>query len=56
MTIHVLHGGQAFCGQPGIPRDWPDDHRWVPLKDWAKATCFGCRANVERTSNVGGAR
>ena len=42
MIVHILYHGQAFCGQPGLPKDWPADHRWVLPSDRKDATCQKC--------------
>jgi len=42
IVLHVLEGGRARCGLPGVPRDWPRGHRWVRTRD--AATCPGCRS------------
>jgi hypothetical protein len=31
MIIHILWHGKALCGQPGLPCEWPVDHKWVGL-------------------------
>lgn len=41
-VVHIVFLGRAYCGQPGIPADWPEGHRWVPLKKRADATCSAC--------------
>jgi len=35
--IHLLHEGRALCGLAGIPRDWPDGHRWVSIAQHKEA-------------------
>jgi hypothetical protein len=40
-AIHVLWGGNALCEDKrlrGVPRDWPEDQRWISLKDVADGT------------------
>lgn len=49
-VIHVLHQGSAVCGQPGLPRDWPPDHKWVELDDWKRATCQTCVNEAKKES------
>lgn len=44
-TVHVLHAGQALCGQPGLPHEWPPGHMWVSLQESKMATCRHCRAD-----------
>jgi hypothetical protein len=41
--VHVLCGGFALCGIPGVPADWPDGHRWVRKEDRGRATCSICK-------------
>lgn len=48
--VHVLHQGQALCGQPGTPNTWPPGESWVSL-DLAydlgsRVTCLGCKSRV----------
>lgn len=48
--VHVLHQGQALCGQPGTPSTWPPGENWVSL-DLAydlgsRVTCRGCKQRV----------
>ena len=42
MMIHVLHHGAAFCGQPGLPKDWPEGDRWVGLDHPELSNCHRC--------------
>lgn len=42
MIVHILRGGRAMCGMLGIPRDWPEDHRWVKWHEAKDATCKRC--------------
>ena len=41
-TVHILHNGVAICGA-GIPRDWPEGHKWVRADSSPVATCTACR-------------
>ena len=37
-ATHVLWGGRVLCEDlrlRGVPRDWPEDQRWISLKDIA---------------------
>lgn len=46
MTVHILKHGRALCGQPGMPVEWPEDHKWVSFEDEAnlhEVDCPGCR-------------
>ena len=42
----MLYAGQALCGQPGLPREWPPGHVWVSLQESQMATCRHCRAHL----------
>lgn len=46
--VHVLHWGRALCPIPGVPRDWPAGHYWVPIGDAHNATCPTCLAAVPK--------
>ena len=46
-VIHILSEGRSFCGMPGVPADWPEGHRFVPLmgrtvEDRKAVTCEKC--------------
>lgn len=45
-TYHILRHGQPLCGfMPGaVPKDWPENHRWVRQEHLDKATCLRCIA------------
>jgi hypothetical protein len=42
-VVHILYEGRALCGLPGIPREWPEGHRWVRKEERNRATCSGCK-------------
>jgi hypothetical protein len=47
-TVHILNGGWAYCGIPGLPVDWPPGHVWVSFvdPDVARANCAECLRRV----------
>lgn len=48
-VVHFLRCGFTLCGMPGLPKDWPDDHRFVSLEmDLPRITCARCRTEAER--------
>lgn len=51
-VVHILLFGRAFCGQEGLPCDWPAGHRWVSAvhdPDISKATCEECKARHQES-------
>lgn len=50
MIVHILYHGQAFCGQPGLPNDWPEDHRWVIPSAHKDATCVKCLSVLDESN------
>lgn len=40
--IHLLKYGVTACLLPGVPKDWPDNHKWVSEEDKEKVTCRAC--------------
>jgi hypothetical protein len=46
MIIHILAHGKAFCGKPGLPKDWEKEHFWVSLDDAKKINCPDCLENL----------
>lgn len=45
LIVHILLMGRAFCGQEGVPADWPPNHKWVGAihdPDLKNANCQGC--------------
>jgi len=40
--VHIVHGGFAICGKPGLPGKWSDGSRHVRLEEAALATCDVC--------------
>ena len=53
--IHLLDGGRALCGQPGVPRDWPANHRWAAEADADKVNCPECLKELSRKKMWAGA-
>jgi len=52
--IHILAYGAALCGMKGVPRDWPEGHRWIGFFDaqWREhATCPECIAAAKKHEN-----
>lgn len=49
-TIHLLRGGLALCGLPGMPRDWPLGHRWTSFRSPEDATCSACVGALAESS------
>ena len=41
--VHILREGYALCGLPGIPREWPEGHRWVRVEERNRVTCSACK-------------
>jgi hypothetical protein len=46
-TVHLLAGGRALCGKPGLPGEWEPGHKWVSATGdefgaRAEANCAGC--------------
>ena len=42
MKVHVLHHGRSYCDKEGVPGDWPEDHKWVPVAKFTGANCEEC--------------
>jgi len=62
-AVHILLEGRALCGlRPGVPRDWPEGHTWVPmpktlLELTVAATCGDCLHVLDpRPGNYGARR
>ncbi len=44
-VVHALAHGEALCGIPGVPADWPANHTWVSAfvaEDRSKISCPKC--------------
>lgn len=58
MVNHILYHGAALCGQPGLPKDWPEGEKWVYADDLAHVTCPSCKVAIgllEEGATAGGA-
>lgn len=44
LVIHILKHGQALCGKPGPPSEWPPGHRWLAY--YASAAIKQCREKI----------
>lgn len=45
-VVHILKEGKSYCGFPGTPERWPNDHRWIlpdDLDNLPLVTCPDCR-------------
>jgi len=49
LIVHVLRAGRPLCNMPGVPRDWPDEHRWVSENNARVANCPTCVAALNKT-------
>jgi ribosomal protein L37E len=46
-TIHFLKYGVTACLMPGVPKDWPENHKWVSEDDKDKVNCRACLLGME---------
>jgi hypothetical protein len=48
-TIHILDQGKALCYflSEGVPKDWPENHRWVGMDECSDANCKVCLDRVK---------
>jgi hypothetical protein len=56
-TVHILSYGRAFCGIAGLPREWPEGHRWIGFNDVEMeqlANCEACLREKKRRDAVTG--
>ena len=53
ITVHILFHGRSLCNMPGVPREWPDGHKWVSTiqEEVGEANCGAC---LERFTARGG--
>lgn len=54
-VVHILKHGSAYCGQPGLPADWPDDHAWIGHDDeehLVRADCAACLEAFDKDKKV----
>ena len=57
MIVHLLQYGQTLCLMPGVPKDWPEDHRWVGVDEGIEhVNCEECKKVIlkNRTFNKDG--
>ncbi len=47
-VVHILKEGRSYCGMPGVPKDWPDNHLWLSFQDEANAAHVNCPECIER--------
>ncbi|TAL42824.1 MAG: hypothetical protein EPN91_07555 [Salinibacterium sp.] len=48
VAIHVLYYGHSLCALPGVPRDWPEGHKWTTIANAEHATCETCKEEALR--------
>lgn len=53
-TVHLLKHGRSLCGMPGLPKDWPEGHVWVSVKDEELASEVTCGKCVSRLIDPSG--
>lgn len=47
VVVHILDRGRALCPLKGIPRDWPQGHKWLSIADieaGVESNCKDCIA------------
>lgn len=42
LIVHYLKYGVTACLLPGVPKDWPENHKWVGDEHKDKVTCPAC--------------
>lgn len=43
VIVHILQHGNPLCRfRAGVPRDWPEGHKWVGIEDYSDANCPMC--------------
>jgi hypothetical protein len=47
ITVHLLKFGVTACLLPGVPKDWPPNHKWVGDDDVKNVTCPSCLKGME---------
>jgi hypothetical protein len=46
-TIHYLKFGVTACLLPGVPKDWPPNHKWVSDDQVKEVNCPSCLKGME---------
>jgi len=47
-VVHILKEGKTYCGMPGLPKDWPDNHLYLSYQDEANASQVSCTDCIAR--------
>jgi ribosomal protein L37E len=45
--IHLLKFGVTACLLPGVPKDWPDNHKWVSDDQKELVNCPACLQGMQ---------
>lgn len=54
-TVHILATGLPLCGfSTGVPKNWPEGHKWVSITDPEDANCQKCLSFVEEAKQFRG--
>jgi hypothetical protein len=47
ITVHFLKFGVTACLLPGVPKDWPPNHKWVGEDSLKDVNCPSCLKGME---------